>query len=743
MQNNSTIPFNHHFRCAQQMIGNPNNQAVMMYLMDEYMFRAMAGEDVLNIPLSVREIAETRNMHRNTVKTAILSLKKTKILLIHDPYFTIDIQRYFSLVYAFYQLETLSDKKQFIDSLENGNDDELKKLGWELNDGQKVLESFFEVVQIYATPGTNLYHPQEKSHEKVEVGGTNLYHPDKECDKTSGTNLYHPDEKNALSGTNLYHLDGKIGVSGTNLYHLDEKCDEIGGTNLYHPQKVCTNFVQSEGLCTNFVQSPNQTSSSNDLLNVLNNPVTPGTDPCNPENTGATLSINPSEAPLTPKTQSYNLEFSKKRNKEKRNKEKTKEKSNKKENKKEIKNKEKNKESLQSLEIVKILNNLNNLRNFKHSKHSEEEFKINKKKDNKLEDLSESLLSIGGKHKKTSKKNDFAPKLASAPFTPVETIEEKTNCQEPSEIDENVFDNPENAPTINYRSSRNKKQHPFIPVSEINNYIASIENCIERIDRIFINQVWEILSELMDDICDEKGNVTGRVEIDGYIFPAERLEKDIILPAMEATFEIIEKGYITAKNGEEIPVTASIIENERKMLDIIDWEKYYNGNTTYFVVSKERFRNIFNTIDVPKSSQEKEETRLSIRKDRGFLEELLKLSKDNDTTSQLTPMEYAIRIFIENYFTIDKDNNKIIDTKYPYLTRDQLAQFRLELVEEFAKDPVEVTFGDFMETLRIDKINMNGALNLRVLMFSCDKVRYWNELHSCPSIMKSYNMLPG
>ena len=58
-----------------------------------------------------------------------------------------------------------------------------------------------------------------------------------------------------------------------------------------------------------------------------------------------------------------------------------------------------------------------------------------------------------------------------------------------------------------YQQTKRKLLFPFFPANEVEEYIFDIRNCLDRPDKIYINQVWEIAHECFDQeaILDEDG----------------------------------------------------------------------------------------------------------------------------------------------------------------------------------------------------------------------------------------------
>ena len=118
--------------------------------------------------------------------------------------------------------------------------------------------------------------------------------------------------------------------------------------------------------------------------------------------------------------------------------------------------------------------------------------------------------------------------------------------------------------------------------------------CLDRADKIFINQVWETLGEVLSyDKEDEKGNlVEVKVDPEDYVFPVDRIIPDILNPAFEATEDIIQEGYWEI-NGATCEVTAEPLSSD-DVRRIIDFPVINDSLSGFgYKISKTAFRNIF------------------------------------------------------------------------------------------------------------------------------------------------------
>ena len=288
-------------------------------------------------------------------------------------------------------------------------------------------------------------------------------------------------------------------------------------------------------------------------------------------------------------------------------------------------------------------------------------------------------------------------------------------------------------PETRYRTLSGKSKHPFIPVEEVEEYIQGLENCLDRIDKIVINQIWDIISsELSDEVRDGDGNVIGTMKAEDYVFPADRLEKDILIPAIESAVEIIEEGGVTLADGTELPVTAKIPEDISVLFEMVDWKKTEMYRDWYTSADKSRFRNVFEEIGVKvpvETGATREQKRIIARKDYEYMSAIIRTGRDDSSRDLLTPIEWVAYIFLEDNFEIDEETCEPKEAVKRFLTRDEITRYKLEFIGE------GVTLEEFLEVLSLEKLDPQGCLNIRTRMFSADKIRVWNATRNFSSVI--------
>ena len=313
----------------------------------------------------------------------------------------------------------------------------------------------------------------------------------------------------------------------------------------------------------------------------------------------------------------------------------------------------------------------------------------------------------------------------------------KEEIEEEKEEEENENDNEDfqvnlslmNNALSGYKQDRKRQSLPFFPAKEIEEYVSDIRNCLDRADKIYINQVWEISHELydMDAIYDDDGTEIAPASdsIENVGVPEERLMKDILLPAFDRTQEIIEAGKIEV-NGEEYNITATI-ESPEDFENIIDWETVALPDGINYIISSRRVRNIFGEQVMKVSGRP---TREECADSMEYMKRIVMLGDDDDRYTQLTPIELAIYNFLGDHFIID-DSGAVVEPKYRNIGCTDLRLCYHELKQKgLSKD-------DFISVLSVDKPDIHECLNLRPCMFRAGKIRQWNQLHSYSSVIDS------
>ena len=115
--------------------------------------------------------------------------------------------------------------------------------------------------------------------------------------------------------------------------------------------------------------------------------------------------------------------------------------------------------------------------------------------------------------------------------------------------------------------------------------------------------------------------------------------------------------------------------------------------------------------------------------DKAYMQKIILIGDDDERYNELTAIELVIYNFLNEHFHINL-SGEVEEPKTPFVNRAALGVFYLDIAQK------GLTTQDFLSVLFNDKPEYGtGSLNLRQRMFSADKIRQWNILHSCKSII--------
>lgn len=608
------IPYSHHYRCFPQMVGSVVNQAVFMYLLDEYLCRLKTGKKT-EFVISANEIAQKRNMTWRTVTNSLNELQTMQLISMNDKVCLVNINKYTSLIQAFHALTKTTDKKQFITLLHTGDYVNLQRFGYvECYDGNEQLLTQ-EGVMLNSRTSAKIHNSEEeKLCQKAEPSAKKHNLMSNSITLCQIAQPYAKKQKVLLKSISiLEEIRQKVQENYTKVDFIDEFRDEF------------LEFFSEE----EFGEFVFSIFDETDLENVKFGPE------------------------LLVFLCSGVLSFSRR--------------------------------GLCFLAEGVMLN----------SRTVNKEININKK-----------LTSKAGIYR-----------------------EEEESKEDIFELDKTSLEQS----ISGYQQTKRKQLFPFFPANEVEEYIADIRNCLDRPDKIYINQVWEIAHECFDQeaITDEDGKeiLPADTNLENVSIARERLMKDILLPAFDQTQAIIEAGSVTV-NGEDFPVTATI-DNPDDFGNIIDWELVTILDGDNYVISTKRVRNIYGeqVEQLPPRSVKRDNRGDDMR----YMQKIILIGDDDARYSQLTPVELVIYNFLNENFKIG-ELGEVDEPKHAFINRTTLAAFYVD-----AKDK-GVTESDFLSVLSKDKPDGTGSLNLRQRMFSADKIRKWNRLHALPSIVDEFEI---
>lgn len=275
-----------------------------------------------------------------------------------------------------------------------------------------------------------------------------------------------------------------------------------------------------------------------------------------------------------------------------------------------------------------------------------------------------------------------------------------------------------------YELIRKRRRLPYFPAEEAKEIITNLPACLDRVDKIFINQVWEILKELFaEDVYDEDGNYTGEKEVspEGKLFEKDRLYRDVLKPAYESVLDIFEKGGVEYK-GELLPVTSKDKPYPEMVDLIIDWEESAGLEEVYYKITSATFHNIY-AEEVKEIRIDRSVARKYRYRDIEYTRKILEMmTREKDKPEILTPAEYAVGRFL-------MDNFNITDTFDPIVPKNKYAgrnynRFFFSEIKRFG-----ISKEDFLGLLFREKLSENETIYLGFRMFFSKYIENWNRKH--------------
>lgn len=275
-----------------------------------------------------------------------------------------------------------------------------------------------------------------------------------------------------------------------------------------------------------------------------------------------------------------------------------------------------------------------------------------------------------------------------------------------------------------YELIRKRRRLPYFPAEEMKEILTNLPACLDRVDKIFINQVWEILKELFaEDVYDEDGNYTGEKEVspEGKLFEKDRLYRDVLKPAYESVLDIFEKGGVEYK-GVLLPVTSKDKPYPEMVDLIIDWEESPGLEEVYYKITSATFHNIY-AEEVKEIRIDRSVARKYRYRDIEYTRKILEMmTREKDKPEILTPAEYAVGRFLMDNFNITDTFDPIVP-KNKYAGRDYNRFFFSE-IKRFG-----ISKEDFLGLLFREKLSENETIYLGFRMFFSKYIENWNRKH--------------
>lgn len=309
-----------------------------------------------------------------------------------------------------------------------------------------------------------------------------------------------------------------------------------------------------------------------------------------------------------------------------------------------------------------------------------------------------------------------------------------------------------------YKIFNERKRLKWMKSDEVKIYISDLSQCADRADKIFINQIWEILTtceELLgtSDKESEKGeNVEeeyGDEEEDGKILSKEDLWESIegkfirknylyehaITRAIKDTVEIIKAGTAFDDEGNEIKITAEEIP-ARDYFKIVDFVPCRNLDNL-LTVATSSFRDMFSEPCPEVESKNKLRSRRGraneVNADFDYMIKVYKQGETDEGYDQLTTIEQLVYEIHKGYFVIDGD---YLEYKFDHIRVISRSVF-YNIFQDFMKND-NVRLEEFLDITYEGELGLYGEVPLRPRMFSSQAIRNWNYQTGQTSVTTPY-----
>nr|DAE28246.1 MAG TPA: Catabolite activation-like protein [virus sp. ctuZj11] len=302
------------------------------------------------------------------------------------------------------------------------------------------------------------------------------------------------------------------------------------------------------------------------------------------------------------------------------------------------------------------------------------------------------------------------------------------------------------ARTARYRESiqngtyRMPYHFQFYSRQEAEELISDINKCVMRPDQIFINQLWEVLTEFMDfkfgEEPDEEDLIEGKhpqsLDPEEYFITPKEL-KDVLKTATESTIQIIETGM--TEDGDELEGLTGEEFNVDDVRLLMTWpQKTLADIGEVYIPSKEGFRDIKRLQEGLLSTKSPKRDPEKAERDYTYMQAIMVMADRHDGIEDLTLAEYVAYHFIWDHLQLD-NNLRVVDyqldeftgNRIKELSRDGVIRLKMELKEE------GMDFQDFLGTLNNGKVDAQGWLLFGKRAFSADAITSWNEKNGCES----------
>lgn len=368
---------------------------------------------------------------------------------------------------------------------------------------------------------------------------------------------------------------------------------------------------------------------------------------------------------------------------------------------------------------------------------------------------SKTCLHVGNRNKYINKKENKGE--AEPPYDKGEKKRESEDemddeelsaetIEETSERKNNFFEFKETElrPIWNERKHSDKPRkhsdssYPMFPVDEIERIIDSVEYCVSDPLKLFINTVWWTLDDYIQESfeIDEDGEVAERLQLEGYPYPYESFQEDILERAYAEVEENMQAGAVEI-GDDMLPVSFTEMFPYELLGKIFRWEKVSLGDGHVALrISKNGIYNVCSEkIQNVRHPETREERKRAIADSREYMRKLRSVTD----LQKLTTVERIARECMDNYLTVENGGEWPVfalkrDTRFISVegaitkTEWRMLQYRLKKVGIAEKDFLNCLMGN-------PQSNQYEQVTIQPCMFFADGIRFLNGLRGEKSII--------
>ena len=226
------------------------------------------------------------------------------------------------------------------------------------------------------------------------------------------------------------------------------------------------------------------------------------------------------------------------------------------------------------------------------------------------------------------------------------------------------------------------------------------------------------------------------VDVEGYKFPAERFQRDILSPALEETNEIIEQGLLST-GKENLPVELEELQPDQVSL-IVDWETGKDSDGSYIVGSTSRFHKIYSeAVGSPRRKRGRGNAE-ERDKAKAYFRYILKCTEEE--YDQLSDIEAAIYNFAHDFLEVNYDEGEVTglrdseDLQQKFISPERYTAF----IASLSESGINITKEDFESVLNQAERSMTGSLEhigeTMYSIFSYEKIQALIKKHPVTNI---------